>query len=299
MREIKFTTNYESTLSFSDRNFKEKYEERIGHNSAYKQVVNGETKHLAVCPRCDNPVVVLGIYKKISVAPHARHIRDIDISDIVKYNEYRLLRCAYYRKQADYVKEYVPETEEPQRRELYHLAKEHFDKAIYLLQKETGIFITKKMAEELAKNYAGCRVYNYIDATNFNIPWYLFYSFHGFPLHHMLIRKETVVHRHVKKIGVSLKSSKVKGYDYVEDNAGYVLLATNYRYRVDKNDSIREWLDFSIVQPDDTVTNALLYTSADRFSIQVDSYYFENLMRFENWKKNQALLDIAKECMGD
>ena len=299
MREIKFTTNYEPALSFSNKDFKEKYEEKAGNNPGYAQKINGETKHLAVCPRCNNPVVILGVYKQISVTPHARHVRDIDIPNVAKYNEYKLLRCPYYRKQADYIKEYVPETEEPQRRELYHLAKEHFDKAIYLLQKETGIYITKKMAEELAENYASFRVYNYIDATNYNIPWYLIYSFHGFPVYHMLIRKGAVIHRHVKKLGLTLKPSKVKGYDYVADYTDYVILSTNYRYRVDQTDSINEWLDFSIIQPDDAVTCTLLYVPVKRFSIQVDSYYFENLIRFENWKKNQVLLNIAREYMGD
>ena len=32
MKEIKFTTNYEPVLSFSDKGFKTKYEERVGNN---------------------------------------------------------------------------------------------------------------------------------------------------------------------------------------------------------------------------------------------------------------------------
>ena len=67
MKEIKFTTNYESVLSFADKDFKTKYEERVGNNPGYMQAINGEVKHLALCPRCNNPVVILGIYKKIDV----------------------------------------------------------------------------------------------------------------------------------------------------------------------------------------------------------------------------------------
>lgn len=93
------------------------------------------------------------------------------------------------QKRANYIKEYVPETEEPQRQELYKIAKEHYDKAIYLLQEETGIYITLTMAETLAENYVIMRAYNYIDATVYNIPWYLIYSFTGFTLYHMIVRK--------------------------------------------------------------------------------------------------------------
>ena len=39
MREIKFTTNYEPVLSFSDQDFKTKYEERVGNNPGYVQKV--------------------------------------------------------------------------------------------------------------------------------------------------------------------------------------------------------------------------------------------------------------------
>jgi hypothetical protein len=297
MKEIKFTTNYEQTLSFSDKNFKAKYEERIGKNSGYIQTIGGDKKHLAVCPRCDNPVVILGIYKKIDVAPHARHAKGIDIPNVTSYNEYKYLRCPYHKKRDDYVREYVPETEEPQRKELYRIAKECFDKAIYVLQKETGIYITLNMAEQLAENYAMMRAYNYIDATIYNIPWYLIYSFNGFPLYHMMIKKDTTLHKHLKQLGLKIKNSKISGYVYVENNEGYLLTATDYRYVVDENSNLNESLLFSIICPDDAVTNTLLYKLIDRISVKVDSNYFNNLLDYQDWKPQQKLLDIAKKYM--
>lgn len=297
MKEIKFTTNYEQVLSFADKNFKTKYEERVGNNPCYMQVVSGETKRLALCPRCNNPVAILGIYKKIDVAPHARHAKGINIPNVIQYDEYKYLRCPYHKKRANYIKEYVPETEEPQRRELYKLAKEHYDKAIYLLQKKTGIYINLKMAEMLAENYVIMRAYNYIDATIYNIPWYLIYSFTGFPLYHMVIRKNSTLYRHLIQLGFVLKDSKVKGHVYAENCKDYLLTATDYRYAVNENDNLNEWLDFSIIRPDDTVTNTLLYVSVDRFSVSVDSYYFGNLIHYQNWRLRQNVLDIANKYM--
>lgn len=103
MKEIKFTTNYEPALSFADKSFKTKYEERVGNNPGYTQVVRGELKHLAVCPRCNNPVAILGIYKKIDVAPHARHAKGIDIPHVTKYNEFKYLNCPYHKRKASLV----------------------------------------------------------------------------------------------------------------------------------------------------------------------------------------------------
>lgn len=297
MKEIKFTTNYEPVLSFADKDFRTKYEERVGNNPGYRQVVSGETKHLALCPRCNNPVAILGIYKKIDVAPHARHAKEINIPNVVQYDEYKFQNCPYHKKRANYIKEYVPETEEPQRQELFKIAKEHYDKAIYLLQEETGIYITLKMAETLAENYVVMRAYNYIDATIYSIPWYLIYSFNGFPLYHMIIRKNTTLYRHLTQLGFVLKDSKIKGHVCVENNEGYLLTATNYRYVVDENDNLNEWLDFSIICPDDTVTDTLLYVPVDRFSVSVDSYHFGNLINYKGWRTRQNVLDIAKRYM--
>lgn len=297
MKEIKFTTGYEPTLSFSDRNFKTKYEERVGNNPAYMKMIDGDMKRLALCPRCNNPVVILGIYKKINMAPHARHAKGVNIPNVAQYDEYKFLHCPYHKKRANYVKEYVPETEEPQRRELYRIAREHYDRAIYLLQKETGIYITKAMAESLAENYAAMRVYNYIDATVYNIPWYLIYSYPGFALHHMLVRKGSTLYKHLVQLGFSLKDSRVGGYVYLEDQKGYLITATNYRYSVDKNDNLNEWLDFSLIYPDDSVADTLLYVPADRFSVKVDSYYFGNLIHYEGWKPRKILMDIAGRYM--
>lgn len=297
MREIKFTTNYEPVLSFSDQDFKTKYEERVGNNPGYVQKVRGETKHLVLCPRCNNPVAILGIYKKINVAPHARHAKEVNIPNVAQYDEYKFQNCPYHNKRADYIKEYVDETEELQRQDLYKIAKEHYDKAIYLLQKETGIYITLAMAETLAENYVIMRAYNYIDATVYNIPWYLIYSFHGFPLYHMIIRKNSTLYKHLLQQGFVLKNSKIKEHIYVADNKGCLLTATNYRYVVDKNDNLNEWLDFSILRPDDKVTDTLLYVAMDRFSIKVDSYYFGNLINYSDWNPRQKVLHIAERYM--
>lgn len=297
MKEIKFKTCYEPVLSFSDRDFREKYEERTGNNKGYIQVIDGEKKHFALCPRCENPVVILGIYQKIRVSPHARHAKGVSMPGIADFDEYRYLRCPYHRKRADYVKEYVPETEEPQRQELYRIAKENFDKAIYLLQKKTGIYITLSMAESLAYNYASMRVYNHIDATVYNIPWYLLYSFEGFPLHHMVIRKDSTAYRHLRRLGFNLKDSRIKNHVYVEDHDGHVLKATKYSYSVDKDENINEWLGFSVLRPDPDVKETLLFIAIDRFSIRTDPYYFGNLVNYQGWRPQEKLLETAGKYM--
>lgn len=86
MKEIKFTTNYEVTLSIQDKNFKTEYKNKIGNNQNYKQVIDGDTKYLALCPRYNNPIAILGIYKKTNTAPHVRHAKGVNIPNVVDYS---------------------------------------------------------------------------------------------------------------------------------------------------------------------------------------------------------------------
>ncbi len=294
MKEIKFSTNYEQILSFDDRDFKIKYEERISKNKDFVQVIKGETKHLAICPRCDNPVAILGIYKRIDTSPHARHIKGVNIKGVSEYNEYKYLCCPYHKKKADYIKEYVDETEEPERKRLYQIAKDNFDKAIYLIGKTLGLYVSEHLAEDLAHNYARLRVYNYIDATIYNIPWYMIYGYQGISLYHMLIRKNGVLYKRLKKLGIKFNRGNSRDYEYIE-NKEYSVTVTNYRYSIDKDDNYNEWIDVSITVPDNN--NAMLGTSVDRFSIKVDSYYFGNLIEYDAWESNKRLLDIAERYM--
>lgn len=122
MKAIKFTTDYEKVLYVNDSDFKAKYETIISGNAGYVQKIGGEYKHFAICPRCNNPVIILGIYKKIATAPHARHAKGINLPDITNFNEYKYLNCPYHKKKANYIKEYVDETEEPERHKLYKIA---------------------------------------------------------------------------------------------------------------------------------------------------------------------------------
>ena len=73
------------------------------------------------------------------------------------------------------------------------------------------------------------------------------------------------------------KEKKHKGNKYQDKSSG----------RYYEEEKINEWVDFSIVAPDNSVENTLLYKPVDRFSIQTDSYYFNNLINFTKWNKRR------------
>lgn len=79
------------------------------------------------------------------------------LTSIGKTAEYtNKILCDCQSGKSERAMKYVQETDEPWRHEIYKVAKEHFDKAVYLLQAETGIHINSRMAEELAKTMQLC-----------------------------------------------------------------------------------------------------------------------------------------------
>lgn len=125
----------------------------------------------------------------------------------------------------------------------------------------------------------------------------LIYADTGFPLHRMIVREGCALHRNLARLGFGLKPSKLNDHAYVEDREGHVLIARNYRYAVSRDERLNEWLDFSILRPDSSVKETVLYSAIGRYSVPVDSGYFENLIQYGNWIPRKDLLDIAARCM--
>ena len=102
-------------------------------------------------------------------------------------------------------------------------------------------------------------------------------------------------------IGIYVRISKADKKNHSVSNSieNQLIVINSYIDRTDlnKEEKINEWVDFSIVAPDNSVKNTLLYKPVDRFSIQTDSYYFNNLINFTKWNKRQELLDIAYKYM--
>ena len=295
MKVIKFTTGQEAVTRVDTKDFAQTYMDRVGKNEAYRILDGGDIKHLAVCPKCNNPVVILGVFRHIDQKAHARHCRK-GAPGLAEYNEYKYINCPFHRRHANYIGEYVPEFEKEDRKKIYELARDHFDKAVYLIERTVGIRINISMAEEMAGYYAAARAYEYKYATTDNIPWFLLYGFPGFNLYHKVIKKDSALYRHLKKAGgVKLIASNKEGYVYVEEDGitpfDRHLICDEYGYDVDKDDEIHEHLAFAILETmDDGTTRAI-----NRFRLNVDPFYFGNLVGYADWKRNNILCEAVRK----
>lgn len=171
---------------------RENFERETQGRKQYIQVgKDGERRAFAVCPACDNPIQIIGLYKKIEKTdPYGKHYCR-SVENIAYHNNQAYKLCPYASNN------YTPVSRDIRKDELtgfeidiYNTAREHFDQAVYILQQDTGIYFSEPLLKDLLSYYS-CDGYMYYHATLYNIPWMILYQSHSFNLYGRLIRKDS------------------------------------------------------------------------------------------------------------
>lgn len=298
MIEVKFHKGFSPNYRVSHENFKQITKE----NAPYCQNGPNGKEAYAICPLCDNPVKLLGIYTKLEKkVPHARHIKR-DVEGVAEYNEYMYLKCPNHRKGADYIKEVRPlEEMTDYNREILGLAHDYFDKCIYILKKTTGLVISDALAEEIAMDYMRHPGYMTYDITRENIPYIMGLCMTGkslvkriiednSPLYHMLKDKSEV-----KLVPIESQST-TKRYR-IESNAGFLKLSfsiVNYRFVAGKTSSLCEFMKLHVGIADGKGT----YETYAEKEVKVDPFYFNKLVHSRNvFPQRKEMMDIADRIL--
>ena len=135
----------------------------------------GKLAQFAVCPACDNPVQLVGLYElppnvKNPFGKHAtKSIRGIAPFDSEARND-----CPYFKPRQH------KKTERKTRfdgvpRKILKLLIEQFDRVVYILEKETQLVLSENALRGMLQRYKGERGYLYTGATLRNVPWIFAY----------------------------------------------------------------------------------------------------------------------------
>lgn len=114
----------------------------------------GKNSHYAVCPECDNPIQIVGLFRDTPESgkkPYGRHHRS-DLPCLAKYNEDDYYNCSFSnpgRKKA------VGRRSTKSRigRTALKLIREQYDRMIYILQKDMEIYISAALAEQMLERW--------------------------------------------------------------------------------------------------------------------------------------------------
>ena len=187
---------------------------------------DGVKRRYAVCPACDNPVQIIGYIDETvqsetgsqnvirNMRLYGKHIKMN--MPVARYNERAYRFCPYASKSPRVNKTSKKDGITAYEINLCNALKNCYDLAIYVLQQDTGIYISQKNAENLIKSYMDHEGYMYYWATLYNLPWMLLYFADPMPCFGMRVRRESPLWKYLHwRKDVSLTESHRQEYDIV------------------------------------------------------------------------------------
>lgn len=221
MRNFKLKLGLNEVFEITRINF----EKQTLKKSPYrKKMKNNETGYFAVCPACNNPIQLIGLYSSMEHTdhPYGKHYTR-SIEGLAEYNAQAYYVCPYashsYHINPDKRKNKMTQYEKG----LYYSLRENFDLCIYVLKKVTGIYISDRTAIQLLQNYLAAEGYMYYWATEYNLPWMLLYFGGEIKIYKRALEHNSPIWEHyMHRRDVVLNQAAMKDYDILIPKDEYI-----------------------------------------------------------------------------
>lgn len=299
MHIIKLSTGVSEVISIE----KDLYEKRTLKESPYYQLNrSGEVVQYAVCPQCDNPVQLVGLYKKLkhTERPFGKHAGK-SIPGIAVHHQEDYEFCPFARKRAVSKRDRKKDSSGVPN-EILSLLKFQFDRVLYLLSKDTTIRFSENLIRSMLKNYLATAGFLYAGATLNNLPWIFGYMADSQQLFGQQIQKGGALHQAI--INRCLEADFIEGGD-----PKFVRLSAQKGKYVSLNfcfiEHQREVIQNELVETVDFIVHeGHTYNDSARIIFQetltIDSTYFLNLINSAGTgMRSEKQLEIAQELLAD
>ncbi|WP_143530059.1 hypothetical protein [Rodentibacter trehalosifermentans] len=264
----------------------------------YQDSKNNETSQFAVCPECNNPVQVIGLYKSLNHTekPFAKHCGK-PIPGIGYYNSTNYEYCPYRAKRQHYTKESRKGRLDEVAVEIIRRMVLFFDKIIYLLQSKMGFFISPVLAEQMLRDFFNAKAYLYPGATLRNMPLILA----NFSLNTSIVGRKVFSDELANCINQASnlyidEHSKIRSNQY--SNAGFYFL----EHKTHLNEHhLSESIVFKITQGEFNNGEDIYEKRLDFDNSHIENllnYTPENISEYHK-QKNATLLEIAQRVASD
>lgn len=293
MKRFKLTQGLAKPYEITRQNF----EQLTGGEAPYvEKGKDGETRAFGICPACDNPIQLIGLYRPLPNTdhPYGRHYnRD---AEIAKHNEQAYQYCPYAKHayERSKKKEKVTNFE----KSIYDTLRDNFDYAIYLLSQISGLKVNQTFAADLLDSYLSSRGYLYAEATLYNLPWMLLACYHAKPCFGKVIRKGSPLYLLLqKRKEVNLVPIGESPYVQVKGKDSWLDLdfTTILHQRTVVDDEVKETMSLALF----TTDSKGLPKMVDKTLLEINEYRFPNLIASDQAKqyRNEELLEMAKRQM--
>ncbi len=274
----------------------ETYEKAVANNPNYIYTGRDNVKrYFAVCPACDNPIQLIGLYKKLENTdrPYGRHYnRD---TKIAKHNEQAYRFCPYASHSYGVTKKSIKDEMTEYEENIYNGVRENFDLAVYIMKQDTGILFSKKFLVEILRGYLSAEAYMYYWATPYNIPWMLLYFMGEIPCYGLRVKKECELWDYLSsRTDVKFIRSGVDGYDQVINNGKFLNLYLTFLFHKRQviDDEVKETLSLVLTSRKKNGDSQRVH----EIILDINEYRFPNLACSAKYR-DQTLLDLAKEVL--
>ena len=286
MKIFKLHTGNEEAKTLTRQNYKEAMlelpkEERENYSESTE---NGR-RYFAVCPACDNPTQIIGLYTKSDNVklPYAKHYnRD---SKVAKHNEQAYQFCPFASHSYAVDKKSRKKNFGDFEKNIYVLLRENFDLAVYIAKKASGIYFTRNQVKRMASEYYMAEGYMYYYATNYNIPWMLLYFIdisRNLNCNNLIINKDSELYDF-------LKTQENVSFEDLDDEKTKVKVTSGElsigfpKHQISGEEEI---LEMCIVRPGEILK---------RIKLPVDQTFFLHIVNHRKYPKNDDIIQIGKE----
>lgn len=281
---------------------RENYEAATGQGEKYRKEGRGGESYFAVCPACDNPIQMIGLYRNTAESgrkPYGKHTRQT-IPNLAEYDEEAYLDCPYSNPTQ------TPSTGRRRAksrlsRQIIRLLHDQFDRVIHILSRETGICFSTALSKKMLEGYIVREGWSFRDAAPYNLPWAFVEGQVALPLFGQQIRTDCALYDAIAANcpAVRFEVTTARDSARIMQNGGqYVDLRFTFvsHQRVVRDEHLFETIDFWVYRG---VAPNLETVYRNTLDIQTD--YFLNLINLpdERSHRNQKLLDIAHELLAN
>lgn len=310
MNKFKLHQGVYESHNINKDNFK-----KLTHNKPpYKHIESkGKSVPVAVCPSCDNPIQLVGIYKerKTGYKPYAKHYPHT-IAGLAEYNKQAYNNCPYASHSfsppsKDDKKDEFTEYE----KNIYIAVREHFDQAIYILQSVCNIYISDTVAEDILDNFIVMEGWMYPWITINNIPWMLLYLYSDISLYHCWMKPDNDFYDYLTEHGLArganiIQDDKINSaYKDItplgKDFFNYAIVAAKHNRRLSKDDNntVIESIELELTNCTRDDNGVPTYNTLVKKSAEIDETWFTKLINSKKAERfrRKKLMEMASKKM--
>lgn len=278
----------------------ENYEAATGQSKKYRRKGGNGESYFAVCPACDNPIQLIGLYRDTAESgrkPYVKHYRRT-IPDLAEYDEDAYLDCPY--SSPGWTPPAVRRKPESRMtRQILHLLHDQFDRVIHILSRDTGICFSAAMAKKLLQGYILREGWSFRNAASYNLPWTFVEGQVALPLFGQRIRTGCALYDAITASCPAVRFEEAPDHRaarVAQNSEQYVDLSftfVSHKCAVE-NDHLFESIDFWVYRG-----TAPHMETVYRKALDVQTDYFLNLINLPDARshRNRKLLDIADELL--